>query len=325
MIVGLHDSEKEHFKHKTFPNYALMKISAYHKAKGDTVEWWNPAKSYDLVYSSKIFDFTEENKDLPPDTIKGGTGYDIEKQLPQEIEDMYPDYSIYPDCNYAIGYITRGCPNKCPWCYVPRKEGNIRPYRLWTQLVRIDTPDLVLMDNNILASEYGIAQLKDMIGKGWRIDLNQGMDARLVTEEIADILAGLQWIKYIRFSCDTVSQVKHIDRVAEMLERRGIKPYRLFIYVLVRKDLDEADYRVQQLKKHKGIHLYAQAERNEGLGIRPNKAQLEFTNRYIYGNLYRKETWKEYLSKRPWVRQRLEVAENERNEADTAKYLGNGL
>lgn len=81
MIVGLHDSEKEHFKHKTFPNYALMKISAYHKAKGDTVEWWNPAKSYDLVYSSKIFDFTEENKDLPPDTIKGGTGIRYRKEV----------------------------------------------------------------------------------------------------------------------------------------------------------------------------------------------------------------------------------------------------
>lgn len=239
MFVGLHDSEKEHFKHKkTFPNYALMKISAYHKAKGDSVEWWDPAKDYDLVYSSKIFDFTEENKDLPPDTIKGGTGYDIEKKLPQEIDDMYPDYSIYPDCDYAIGYITRGCPNKCPWCYVPRKEGNIKPYRRWTELVRYDTPDLILMDNNILASEYGIGQLKDMAGKGWRIDLNQGMDARLVTEEIADVLASLQWIKYIRFSCDTVSQVKHIDRVAELLAERGIKPYRLFVYLLVRKDLD---------------------------------------------------------------------------------------
>lgn len=147
MIIGLHDSEKEHFKHKkTFPNYALMKISAYHKAKGDSVEWWDPAKDYDLVYSSKIFDFTEENKDLPPDTIKGGTGYDIEKKLPQEIDDMYPDYSIYPDCDYAIGYITRGCPNKCPWCYVPRKEGNIKPCRRWTELVRYDTPDLILMD-----------------------------------------------------------------------------------------------------------------------------------------------------------------------------------
>ena len=311
MFVGLHDSEKEHFKHKkTFPNYALMKISAYHKAKGDSVEWWDPAKDYDLVYSSKIFDFTEENKDLPPDTIKGGTGYDIEKKLPQEIDDMYPDYSIYPDCNYAIGYITRGCPNKCPWCYVPRKEGDIKPYRRWTELVRYDTPDLILMDNNILASKYGISQLKDMAGKGWRIDLNQGMDARLVTEEIADVLASLQWIKYIRFSCDTVSQVKHIDRVAGLLAERGIKPYRLFVYLLVRKDLDEADYRVQQLRKHKGIHLYAQAERNEGLGIRPNKAQLEFTNRYIYGNLYRKETWKEYINKRPWVKQRLEVSDD---------------
>ena len=307
MIIGLHDSEKEHFKKaKTFPNYALMKISAYHKAKGDTVEWWDPVKTYDRVYSSKIFDFTEENKDLPPDTIKGGTGYDIESKLPQEIDDIYPDYSIYPDCDYAIGYITRGCPRKCPWCYVPQKEGNIKPYRKWTQLVRFDTPNLILMDNNILACRYGIEQLKDMIGKGWKIDLNQGMDARLVTEEVADILAGLDWIKWIRFSCDTIGQIESIDRVTEMLGSRGIKPYRLFIYVLVRKDLDEADYRVQRLKRHKGIHLYAQAERNEGLGIRPNKAQLEFTNRYIYGNLYRKETWKEYLDKRPWIRQRLE-------------------
>lgn len=314
MLIGLHDSEKEHFKKaKTFPNYALMKISAYHKAKGDTVEWWQQSKTYDMVYSSKIFDFTEENKNLPPNTIKGGTGYNIEKKLPKEIDDMYPDYSIYPDCDYAIGYITRGCPRKCPWCYVPRKEGNIAPYRKWEEIVRFDTKKLVLMDNNILASKYGISELKRMVGSAIKIDLNQGMDARLVTEEVADILASLNWIKYIRFSCDTISQIKSIDRVAYMLGERGIKPYRLFIYVLVRKDLDEADYRVQQLKKHKGIHLYAQAERNEGLGIRPNKAQLEFTNRYIYGNLYRKETWKEYLSKRPWVRQRLEVADDSSN------------
>lgn len=113
MIIGLHDSEKEHFKHKkTFPNYALMKISAYNKAKGDSVEWWDPAKDYDLVYSSKIFDFTEENKDLPPDTIKGGTGYDIEKKLPQEIDDMYPDYSIYPDCDYMCCNVMKKKPAK---------------------------------------------------------------------------------------------------------------------------------------------------------------------------------------------------------------------
>lgn len=203
---------------------------------------------------------------------------------------------------------------------MPEKEGKIRPYRLWTQLIRLDTPNLVLMDNNILASEYGIAQLKDMINKGWKIDLNQGMDARLVTEEVADILAKLQWIKYIRFSCDTISQVKHIDRVVEMLGKRGVKPYRIFIYVLVRKDLDEADYRVQQLKKHKGICLYAQAERNEGLGIRPNPAQLEFTNRYIYGKSYKKETWKEYVNKRPWVRQKVEGLNEMTEDAERRGY-----
>ena len=73
MLVGLHDADKEHIKGKTFPNYALMKISAYHKAMGDKVEWWNPLKQYDRVYSSKVFDFTPKNPYLPKDTIRGGT------------------------------------------------------------------------------------------------------------------------------------------------------------------------------------------------------------------------------------------------------------
>ena len=113
-------------KHKTFPNYALMKISAYHKARGDFVEWWSPMCHYDRVYSSKVFDFTPENLYLPPDAIRGGTGYDdipLNQKLPPEIDAAFPDYSIYPECDYAIGYLTRGCPNHCPWCVVPEKRG----------------------------------------------------------------------------------------------------------------------------------------------------------------------------------------------------------
>ena len=201
MRIGLHDAEMEHFKgKKDFPNYALMKISAWHKAQGDTVEWWEPLGSYGKVYSSKVFDFTPENPYLPPDTIKGGTGYSLFTELAPEIDAIFPDYSIYPACDYAIGYITRGCPNHCRWCVVPKKEGNIHPYRTWRDLVRPDTDKLVLMDNNILACQYGIEQLADMAGSGYRIDLNQGMDARLITPEIADILAHLQWIRYLRFS-----------------------------------------------------------------------------------------------------------------------------
>lgn len=307
MKIGLHDSEKEYLKRKTFPNYALMKISAYHKSIGDTVEWWNPLEKYDRVYSSKIFDFTPENPYLPPDTIKGGTGYDIHSVLPDEIENCFPDYSIYPECDYAIGYITRGCPNKCRWCIVPQKEGNIKPYRTWQELVRPDSNKLVLMDNNILACEYGIEQLESLIDSGYQIDLNQGMDARLVTDRIAEILSRIKWIKYIRFSCDTTAQIKAIENASELLMKYGVKPYKLFVYLLVTADVENAAHRVEQLKKLRGITIYAQAERNERKGIIPNKLQLEFAQRYVYSGKYRKETWQEYCDKRGITNNKQEV------------------
>lgn len=295
MKIGLHDAEAEHSHSKTkFPNYALMKISAWHKAHGDTVEWWQPLMEYDRVYSSKVFDFTPENPYLPPGTIKGGTGYGLYANLEPEIDAMFPDYSIYPNCDYAIGYITRGCPNHCRWCVVPKKEGNIRPYRTWRDLVRPDTDKLILMDNNILACRYGIDQLADMVGSGYRIDLNQGMDARLVDDHIAGILTHLQWIRFIRFSCDQIPQIEAIMRAAELLEKHGKKPYNLFIYLLVTKDVENAAYRVEQLKRLKGIRIYAQAERNELMGIRPNREQLEFAQRYVYSGRWRSETWTQY-------------------------------
>lgn len=302
MRIGLHDAEKDYFRQgKTFPNYALMKISAWHKTQDDFVEWWNPLYRYDRVYSSKVFDFTPIDPYLPEDAIRGGTGYrdlPMDKELPQEIDNMFPDYSIYPDCDYAIGYITRGCPNHCRWCIVPQKEGQIRVYRTWQELVRQDTDKLILMDNNILACEYGISQLESMIGSGYRIDLNQGMDARLVDDRIASILSKLKWIRFIRFSCDQKVQIDPIRKTIGLLEKYGVKPYKIFIYMLVTEDLKDASERVEALKVYRGINLYAQAEKNERLGIMPNAAQLEFQQRYVYGGCYRQETWEQYCRKR---------------------------
>lgn len=297
MKIAIHDADAEHLKagNKKFPNYALMKISAWHKAQGDSVEWWEPMVQYDRVYSSKIFDFTPENPYLPPDTIKGGTGYgDLKKELPPEIDAAFPDYSIYPECDYAIGFITRGCPNRCPWCYVPSKEGAIRPYRTWQQLVRSDTNKLLLMDNNILASSYGIDQLRQLSSTDYRIDLNQGMDARLVTPEIADILAKIKWIRYLRFSCDQKSQIDPVKRAIELLHERGIAYSKLFIYLLVRKDIQDAEYRLDCLREYRGIRIYGMPERNEPMGIRPTREQKIFAQRYIYSGTWRKETWKQY-------------------------------
>ena len=298
MIIALHDAERDHMPGKSFPNFALMKISAYHKSQGDTVQWWNALNFavYDAVYSSKVFDFTPENPYLPENTIKGGAGYGLYRELPPEIDGQYPDYSIYPNCDYAIGYITRGCPNRCGWCVVPTKEGNIRPYSHWQDIVRADTKKVVLMDNNILACDYGINQLTELSQTDYRIDLNQGMDARLVNEHIANIISRMKWIKYIRFSCDQLSQIEAIENAASMLEQRGVKPSRLFVYLLVTKDIEDADYRAQRLKQLK-VSIYAQAEHNPAKGIMPNAAQKEFCNRYIYGRSYKKETWSEYCKR----------------------------
>ena len=296
MIIGLHDAEKEHMKNKRFPNYALMKISAFYKARGDIVEWWDAINSekYDYIFSSKVFDFTPENPYLPERTIKGGTGYNVHSKLPIDIDNVEPDYSIYPDYDSAIGYITRGCPRMCEWCSVKEKEGDIAPYRRWNELVRQDSDKLVLLDNNILACDYGMSQLSELIGSGYKIDLNQGMDSRFVDDNIAKIISQLKWIRFIRFSCDTISQVEAIRKTVLLLEKYGVKPYRLFIYLLVTKDLDDAAFRVEALKKFKGINIYAQAERNNSKGIIPNKAQLEFAQRYVYGHCYRNESWYKY-------------------------------
>ena len=153
------------------------------------------------------------------------------------------------------------------------------------------------MDNNILSCEYGIGQLESLVGSGYKIDFNQGMDARLVDGRIAGILARLDWIRFIRFSCDQTAQIDAVEHAAGLLESHGVKPYRLFIYLLVTKDVENAAHRVERLKRLKGINLYAQPERNERKGIIPDALQKEFAQRYVYGKCYKAETWPQYLAR----------------------------
>lgn len=302
MLIGIHDAEMEHFgTNDKFPNLALMKISAYHKAKGDEVVWWNPMLPCDRVYSSKVFDFTPENQYLPEDTIKGGTGYGLFDELPKEIDDVYPDYSIYPHCDYAIGFLTRGCINKCRWCTVPKKEGYIRAYRRWEKIVRRGTDKLVLMDNNILACSWGIQQLKELANTGYKIDLNQGMDARLVTPEIADVLARIKWIKHIRFSCDTKAQIEPVRRTVELLTERGVAPSKLFIYCIITKDVKNDLERIYGLRGLGGITIYAQPEKNPTQGIMPEHWQNVMAQKYVYAGSWRKESWWDYIRERPFL------------------------
>ena len=269
MLIGLHDSDDTNF-----PNYALMKISAWHKEQGDSVEWWNPLLTYDRVYSSKVFTFTPENPYLPENTVKGGTGYGIYDELPKEIDDMFPDYSIYPNVDYAIGFLTRGCIRKCPWCVVPKKEGKIRAYRTWQEIKRPDSRDIVFMDNNVLACPHGVEQMKDMIGKKVRIDFNQGLDARLITPEIAEILSKLKWIRSIRMSCDTDSMLDVVLTAIKRLQDCGVKPYRVFVYLLV-QDIESAERRAVALRDV-GADVFAQPYRDFVNNTEPSEELKHF-------------------------------------------------
>ena len=269
MKIGLHDSDRT-----GFPNLALMKLSAYHKAQCDTVEWWIPMIQYDRVYSSKVFTFTQEEPMLPTDTIKGGTGYGKYDALPDDIDSMYPDYTIYPDCQHAIGFLTRGCIRSCPWCVVPKKEGRIRPYSTWQETKRPDSRDIVFMDNNVLACEHGINQIKDMIGQDVRVDFNQGLDARLITPEVAELLSKLKWIRFIRMSCDTDAMLDVVLRAIHFLEKNGVKPYRVFVYLLV-QDIASAEKRALALRKA-GAEVFAQPYRDFEKNIEPTREQKAF-------------------------------------------------
>ena len=202
MKVGLIDVDGHNF-----PNLALMKISAWHKAKGDTVEWCLPLDRYDIVYQSKVFDeIYSPDIDWTPmadKIVKGGTGYGLDNTLPDEIEHIYPDYSIYPELtkNTAYGFLTRGCPRGCKFCIVASKEGR-RSYKVadlsefW-----MGQKNVSLLDPNILACKDHPDLLQQLIDSKACVDFNQGLDIRL-TNDLNIYLLNRIKVKEIHFAWD---------------------------------------------------------------------------------------------------------------------------
>jgi hypothetical protein len=250
-----------------FPNLALMKISSWHKGEGDSVEWYNPFNQHDIVYMSKIFSFTPDYGQWITNTKhirKGGTGYDLSSVLPEEMEFVTPDYSLYPNIDHktAYGFLTRGCPNKCKWCVVPRKEGNIRPYMDVDDVAVDGRTNLVLMDNNVIACDYGLEQIQKIIDRGYRVDFNQALDARLVTDDIAKLLAKVKWMDVIRLGCDTPKQIKECEEAMRMIDEYRGKPASYLMYMMIGNDFNEALSRLSHWKTFKRVRIVAQPFRD---------------------------------------------------------------
>lgn len=240
-----------------FPNLALMKLSAWHKAQGDSVEWWwGFGGRYDRVYMSKVFDdiYTQ---DVPEpwnaaEIIKGGTGYGLDNNLPYEIEHIYPDYSIYPDLtkDTAFGFLTRGCPRACPFCIVAGKEGRksvkVADLSEWWG----GQKNIELMDPNTLACPDHMDLLGQLEQSGAWVNINQGADARLLTEENIEALNRIK-LKMIHFAWDRMQQTEQVLKGLNLYKRLGSLPERRRrVYVLVNFDtnMEENLFRIYTLR-----------------------------------------------------------------------------
>lgn len=295
MRIGLIDVDGHASKKKwgatIYPNIALAKIARFYRELGDTVEWYSPfTVSYDFVYMSKVFNFSPDYPYIIKNAIhivKGGTGYTAQSvsgrcneeywnELPLGMDHYQPDYSIYPHVpsDYAYGFLTRGCPNKCKWCVVPRKEGAIRPYMDVDEIAIEGRHKLVLMDNNFLAAGgYAHEQLDKIIERGYRVDFNQALDARLVTDDFARKLAKVKWLdkNRIRFGCDTPKQIEDCERAMQMIDSYGFNG-EYFLYTMLNDDFWECYHRItywwkrlqdaRHSKKGNCVYAYAQPYRD---------------------------------------------------------------
>ena len=307
MRIGLVDVDG-----KNFPNLVLMKLSAFHKQQGDSVEWYEPMFSghFDKVYLSKVFSFTPDF-DYPIDADeveRGGSGYCIslvngkevfdkskDKELPYEVEHIYPDYSLYPELtkDTAYGFLTRGCPRGCDFCIVEKKEGRCSVKvadlsEFWSGQKKI-----VLCDPNILACKDWKDLLQQLIDSGAEVDFNQGLDIRLMTEEKAQMLSKVR-IKEIHFAWDRYEDKdKVLPKLKLFAEVSKINSHNAIVYTIVNfsttleQDLD----RIYTLRDM-GYWPYVMIYDKEHCARVYKDLQRWVNNRFIFASCKRFEDYK---------------------------------
>ena len=287
-----------------FPNLALMKIAAYHKNLGDVVEWANPLfADYDKVYLSKVFTFTPDYPYVfDCEMERGGTGYDMAKKLPDCIDRQQPDYSIYGITDTAYGFLTRGCPRGCAFCHVAAKEGR-KSYKVadlsefWN-----GQKNIVLCDPNILACKDWRPLLQQLIDSRATIDINQGLDIRMMTEEKAEMLNRCK-LKEIHFAWD---RYEDKDKVLpkfrlfrEVWERHRKWNDRVVVYTIVNfnttqeQDLERV-YTLRELGYWAYIMVYDKEHCTD-----PFYKDLArwVNNRFIFAKCKTLEEYREYIKK----------------------------
>lgn len=307
MNIGLIDVDSHNF-----PNLPLMKISAWHKAQGDNVEWYTffTETHYDIVYVSKVFSFSQdyEYPIIADKVVYGGSGYCIElvdgkevyhkerdKNLPYEVEHIYPDYSLYPALtkDTAYGFLSRGCPRGCDFCHVKDKEGRCS-YKVadLSEFWR-GQKFIVLNDPNILACKDWRDLLNQLVeSKAW-IDFNQGIDIRLIDDEKMELLNQIK-VKTYHFAWDKYEDKEVILPKFKFFREHSTKNWRdLFVYVLCNFNTTfEQDLERINTLREIGFNPYVMLYDKEHIpkGNELLKLQRYVNNKFIFPSC----TWEEY-------------------------------
>ncbi|MCM1577502.1 MAG: radical SAM protein [Ruminococcus sp.] len=249
-----------------FPSLPLMKLSAYHKSIGDTVEHYMALEHYDLVYASKAFSFTPDIDDTSivqaVEVRKGGTGYCISVQggketfdkgkdtpLAKEIEHIYPDYSLYPEYDYAAGFLTRGCPRNCDFCIVGKKEGRCSHQVAELSEFWRGQREIKLLDPNILACREHEKLLKQLAECGAKIDFTQGLDIRLTNPDNINLLNRIK-SPMLHFAWDNPKEdlIEYFKRFSELTAVKSERNKSVYVLTNFNSSLDEDLYRIYSLR-----------------------------------------------------------------------------
>jgi hypothetical protein len=249
MNIGLIDVDSHNW-----PNLCLMKLSAYHKALGDMVEWWTPDGRYDRVYKSRVFTdacskdtITVTNAD---EVICGGTGYGPGPDLPDAVEHIYPDYSIYPQySDTAYGFLSRGCPRNCGFCIVSEKEG--RQSRQVADLSDFwdGQKEIKLLDPNLLACPDHEKLILQLAESRAYVDFSQGLDIRLITPDNAALLNKVR-TKAVHFAWDNpdIDLTSYFRRFLELTSIKSDRRRRVYVLVNYGSTHEQDLYRVETLR-----------------------------------------------------------------------------
>lgn len=306
MKIGLIDVDGHNF-----PNLPLMKLSAWHKSKGHQVEWYEPliGGHYDKVYMSKVFSFSPDYEyPINADEVsRGGSGYCIElvdgreiyhkehdKDLPDEIEHCFPDYSIYNISDTAHGFMTRGCPRGCDFCIVKDKEGRkahtVAPLsEFWD-----GQKNIILYDPNPIAAPEWRQNLQQLIDSKAMVEFNQGVDIRMMTEEKAMMLKQIR-LKMIHFAWDRMQDGEQVMKNLKLFtDVTGWERHKVQVYVLTNFDTDpeqdlERIYKLKEANVSPYVMIYDKEHLPKHHILR--KVQRWANNKFIFNSVERFEDY----------------------------------